>query len=120
MSMVSLAVLATAQATATPTGSVQVNPDTDLVAVEINVTTAGTTATYQLEGSFDNTNWYSVTHVPSDTNTSAQTQTYTTTGRRILFLQMDLGKMFPYFRLNPTTVTGQVFSANLYWIDRDG
>lgn len=107
--------------TATPSAGVEVSADVDHVVAEINVTVAGTTASYQVEGSMDNTNWVPVVSLPNDSETAAVSQTYTTTGRRFLAVSFGVGvsRFFRYFRINPTVVTGQTFSTNLYVVDQE-
>jgi hypothetical protein len=106
--------LASGVATTGATTSFEAPVDVDTVSVEVNVTTAGTTGTYQIEGSMDGTNWYAVTHIPDATDTAAQSATYTTTGRRMHFVKNDLGKWWRLYRLNATTITGQTYSATAY------
>lgn len=110
--------LATGATTTGGLGSADVGDYIDAVALEINVTVAGTTGTYQLEGSMDGSNWFAVTTIPNDTETAALTQTYTTTGRRLLFLKNDLGKFYRFYRVNATTLTGQTYSATLWAMDQ--
>lgn len=106
-----------------PVNGVDVGSDVDEIALEINVTTAGTTATYQLEGSMDGTNWYPVDTSDStdiSTTASAATRVYTSTGRRMLFARITgiIGPgFFRLYRVNATTVTGQTYSATLFTKD---
>lgn len=96
--------------------------DIDEIAMEINVTVAGTTGTYALEGSMDGTNWFGIeTQDSADISTSASalTAVYTSTGRRMRFAKTDMGKFWRYYRVNPSVVTGQTFSATLWCADQD-
>lgn len=96
--------------------------DAEAVAVDINVTVAGTTGTYQLEGSMDGANWFAVDTTDSQdisTAASALTRTYTTTGHRILFAKLDTGKFWRLWRINATTLTGQTYSATLFTLDKE-
>ena len=93
--------------------------DSDELAWEINITVAGTTGTYALEGSLDGSSWYTVTSVPSDTEVAAQTFVYTTTGRKLHFMKTDLGKFYRYYRINPSVVTGQTFDSRIYVLDQE-
>lgn len=105
-----------------PAAGADVGDYIDCVAVDINVTVAGTTGTYQLEGSMDGSNWFAVDVSDSQDLSSAATalsKTYTTTGHRILFAKLDAGKFWRYFRINATTLTGQTYSATLWAMDRN-
>jgi len=93
--------------------------DFDEIAWEINITVAGTTGTYALEGSLDGTNWFTVTSVAFDAETAAQTFVYTTTGRKLHFAKTDLGKFYRYYRINPSVVTGQTFDSRVFSLDQD-
>lgn len=105
-----------------PAAGVDVGSDYEGVALSVNVTVAGTTATYQLEGSLDGTNWFAVDTTDSQDISSAASalnRTYTTTGVRVLFAKLDTGKFWRLWRINATTVTGQTYSASLYSLDRE-
>lgn len=105
-----------------PAAGIDAGADYESVAVDVNVTTAGTTGTYQLEGSVDGVTWFAIDVADSQDLSSAATalsKTYTTTGHRLLFAKLDTGKFWRLWRINATTLTGQVYSANLYTLDRD-
>lgn len=105
-----------------PAAGFDLGADYEWVALDVNVTVAGTTGTYQLEGSLDGTNWFPVDVADSQDLSSAATalnKTYTTTGHRILFAKIDTGKFWRLWRVNATTLTGQTYSASLYSMDRD-
>lgn len=112
-------VLATGVTTPTSSISYEAPVDVDTVAVEVNVTVAGTTGTYQIEGSMDGTNWFAVTHVPDGSDTAAQTAVYTSTGRRMHFVRNDLGKWWRFYRLTSTVITGQTYSAAIYSLTKN-
>jgi hypothetical protein len=113
--------LATGISATGPQGSWEPPDFVDTVGVEVNVTTAGTTGTYQVEGSMDGANWYAVDTFDSQDLSSAPsalTRTYTTTGRRMLFVVQSTGKWYRLFRINATTLTGQTYNATAFGLAR--
>ena len=95
--------------------------DAEYVCLEVVIEAIGATptVTIALEGSMDGTNFVACRHVPHDSETSAASQTYTTTGRRYLFLKSDLGAFFRFFRAVSSANTNVTFSTNLFTLDRD-
>ena len=103
------------------TNTLEPGGDVDEVAFEINVTAVGgtPTMTVQVEGSLDGTNFVVCRHVPNDSETVASAQTYTTTGRRYLFVTNHLGQFYRVFRLNVTANTNVTFDATAFANDEE-
>ncbi len=101
--------------------SVNIEQDVEAVALEVNVEAVGATptATFELQGSMDGNNWYTVRHVPSDSEVAASTAIYTTVGRRLHFLKTDLGQVYRFFRAVSSANTNVTFSSTLHVIDQD-
>ncbi len=98
-----------------------IEQDIESVALEVFAEAVGATptATFELQGSFDGTNWYTVRHVPSDSEVAGSQFVVTAVGRKLVFLKNDLGQTYRQYRAVSSANTNVTFSTYLYVIDRD-
>ena len=101
--------------------AVEISPDSEKVALEVIVSAVGATptATFALEGSMDGSNFVAVRTVPSDSETAASSQAYTSVGRRMLFAKLDLGAFYRFYRSTVSANTNVTYQTNLHVLDAD-
>jgi hypothetical protein len=95
--------------------------DSDRTAVQINVTTAGTTATYTLQGSMDGTNWFNLSYVTDASSVEATAAvTFTTAGSRIFFVSKFgvPSRFWRFVRVVVSANTGQAYDIDMVWQER--